>query len=241
MANELLRALVDLRDRQIQKGRIQFGNRVGALERGDDNGHSQQLLVAERWMQRFADMESELDKDIAKEVANYPIYEYVSEVKGIGPMLAAKMIAMIDIGNSPTISALWRYSGYGVVNGERERPVKGEKLHYNKRLKSTIYLIGGSFLKCGSPYRDIYDTSKEFYTRTKVNLPNDEPDWTKLHIHRSALRKMVKLFLSHLWVTWRQLEGLPISAPYVHAKLGHEHYHTPESFGWPAIAQLETG
>lgn len=37
MSNELLRALVDLRDRQIQKARIQFNNRVLALERGKEN------------------------------------------------------------------------------------------------------------------------------------------------------------------------------------------------------------
>lgn len=242
MSNELLRALVDLRDRQIQKGRIQFGNRVSALERGADNGHGPQLLIAEKWAERFAQIEVELDTDIAKEVANYPIYEYVSEVKGIGPMLAAKMIAMIDIGNSPTISALWRYSGYAVIDGERERPVKGEKLHYNKRLKSTLYLIGSSFLKCSSPYRSIYDSAKEYYVANRTNRQDGEEDWTKLHIHRAAMRKMVKIFLSHLWVTWRQLEGLPISMPYVHAKLAHEHYYEPEEFGWTPIAsELEIG
>jgi hypothetical protein len=32
---------------------------------------------------------------------------------------------------------------------------------------------------------------------------------------------MVKIFLQHLWVTWRQLEGLPISEPYVQAIMGH--------------------
>lgn len=233
MGNELLRALVDLRDRQIQKGRIQFGNRVGALERGDDNGYSQQLLIAEKWAQRFADMEKELDKDISEEVNNYSIYPYMSAVRGVGPMLAAKTIAMINIERSPTISALWRYSGYGVKDGERERPVKGEKLHYNKRLKSTLYLIGESFLRTGSPYRDVYDSAKAYYQAVK----KDDPDWPPIHIHRAAMRKMIKMFLSHVWLTWRQLEGLPISKPYVNDRLGHEHFYTAKSFGWPPITE----
>ena len=122
----LLRALVDLRDRQIQKGRIQFGNRLSALERADDkSAGSGQWQIVERWLMRFHMMEEELDKDILKVVKQEPIYEQLSEVKGIGPMLAAKMIAMIDISRDDTVSALWRYAGYAVIDSERERPVKG--------------------------------------------------------------------------------------------------------------------
>lgn len=44
---------------------------------------------------------------------------------------------------------------------------------------------------------------------------------SKGHNYARAKRKTVKLFLSHLWVVWRELEGLPTSDPYVHAILGH--------------------
>jgi hypothetical protein len=229
MSNEILRALVDLRDRQIQKGRIQFGNRVSALLRGDDNGGGQQFGVVERWLERFAKLEAELDKDIANEVKHYAIYDHVTALKGVGPMYAAKLVAMIDIERAPHVSSLWRYAGYGVVDGKRERPVKGEKLHYNKRLKTTCYLIGGSFLKASSPYRDIYDEARAYY------LANRE-DWTKGHQHNAAMRKMIKRFLSHLWVIWRTLEGLPVTAPYVHDYLGHQHMDCPQDYGWPELA-----
>ena len=224
----LLRALVDTRDKQVQKGRLQFGNRLNALTRGDDEGTADQLAIVNHWYHRFMDMEKELDRDIAAEVKRYPIYDYVTAIKGIGPMLAAKLVSMIDITRDPHVSNLWRYCGLAVINGERERPVKGEKLHYNKRVKTTCYLIAESFLRSSSPYRDEYDKAKAYYQANR-------PDWTVGHCHNAAMRKMVKLFLQHLWITWRQLEGLPITQPYVHEKLGHTHYLPPGDYGWPSV------
>lgn len=34
------------------------------------------------------------------------------------------------------------------------------------------------------------------------------------HIHQRAMRKMVKLWLSHIWTTWREIEGMPVTSPY---------------------------
>jgi 3-methyladenine DNA glycosylase/8-oxoguanine DNA glycosylase len=225
MSDSLLRALVDLRDRQIQKARIQFGNRLSAIERGDDKTDGQQYTVIMGWASQFQELEKELDADIARIVREELIYEELSAIRGIGPILSAKMIAMIDIERDPTVSALWRYAGYAVINGERERPVKGEKLHYNKRLKTTLHLVGKSFLKCGSPYRAIYDKAKAKYTESK-------PDWTPLHIHHAAMRKMIKVFLSHLWERWRTLEGLSTHSPYIFEYLGHSHKYEARDFGW---------
>jgi hypothetical protein len=47
---------------------------------------------------------------------------------------------------------------------------------------------------------------------------------------------MIKMWLSHLWTTWRQIEGLETNAPYAHEKLGHNHNYTPQEFGWPELA-----
>lgn len=226
--DSVLRALVDTRDRQIQKGRLQFGNRLDAITRGDDKSSPEQAAIVQRWYMRFNELEKELDADIAIEVKRYDIYEYVTAVKGIGPMLAAKLIAMIDITRGQHVSSLWKYAGLAVVDGKSERPVKGQKLGYNKRVRTTCFLIGSSFLKSGSPYRAEYDKARTYYAANR-------PDWTDLRQHRAAMRKMVKLFLQHFWLTWRQLEGLPISKPYVHAKLGHEHYYGPEEYGWPSV------
>lgn len=43
------------------------------------------------------------------------------------------------------------------------------------------------------------------------------------HRQRAAQRYMVKMFLLELWKVWRELEGLPVVAPYSEAKLGIKH------------------
>ncbi len=226
MSDSLLRALVDLRDRQIQKTRIQFSNRLSALENDADNpSGSKQQVIVERWLDVFTVLEKSLDKDIAIEVSSYPIFDEMSNIKGIGPILSAKIISMVDIKRANTVSALWRYAGHAVINGKHERPVKGEKLHYNKRLKTSLYLVAVSFLRSDSPYRSIYDKNKKRYQETK-------PDWTKDHVHNAANSKMIKLFLSHLWERWRILEGLPTRRAYVLEQLGHTTVYTPQDFGW---------
>lgn len=50
------------------------------------------------------------------------------------------------------------------------------------------------------------------------------------HLHNMALRKCIKMFLSCLWLSWREAEGLPITNPYAIDKLGHNHLFKPEDF-----------
>ena len=227
MQDSLLRALVDLRDRQVQKARIQFGNRLSAIEReADDDSDSGQRVVLERYLERFADLEDGLDKDIAEQVKGHPMYEQLSALKGIGPILSTKLLSMIDIELAPTVSSLWRFAGFGVVDGQREKRTKGEKAHYNGRLKTTCYLAGTSFLRSNSPYRAEYDRAKERYQGA-------HPDWTKLHIHHAAMGNMIKLFLSHLWEQWRLAEGLPVRPAYVLEHGGHTSKKLADWYGWP--------
>lgn len=228
MTQEYIRALVDLRDRQIQKARIQFSNRVSAIERGtDDYAHSEQYQTVSRWNQRFDELEKEIEHDITRAVRKEKIFKPLSSLKGIGPMLSAQIISMVDITRAAHISSLWRYAGYGVnSDGERDRPIKGEPLVYNIRLKTSCYKVATQFMKNkNKEYRAIYDKAKEFYSTTK-------PDWTPGHCDAAAKRKMIKLFLSHLWLVWRELEGLPTSEPYAHAYQNHTHIKTPREFGW---------
>ena len=222
----LLRALVDVRDRQVQKTRIGFNNRLAAIDGGaDETATSDQRPIVERWLSRFTELEKELDKDITKAVKGHVLFDASKGVKGLGPMLLAKLVAMIDIERAATVSALWRYAGYGVVNGEREKLVKGEKSHYNKRLKTTLYLVAGSFLRSNSPYRQVYDSSRAYYEANR-------PDWTKNHRHLASLRRMVKHFLCHLWMVWREIEGLPVREPYAQGKLDHGPVSDPADYGW---------
>ena len=270
--NSNLRALVDLRDRTLQKSRVAFGLRVGAVERGADTMNEAGLEIIQRWNDRFNALEEEADKDIENMVKEIPIVEHMTDVKGIGKMLAAKVVSMIDIERADTVSALWRYAGYGLgdywqdANGNIVSPVSGWKfkpakkkgdkkervfdtpepeegwtkvkvidrpiahwcLPYNSRLKTTLYLVATSFMRCGSPYRKIYDEAREADAKSEHPLKDG-------HAHNRALRKMIKVWLSHLWEHWRKMEGLPVREIYVIEKLGHTHYTKPEDFGWRTL------
>ena len=221
-----IRPIVDLRDRTLQKSRIAFTNRIAAVERGSDVMDEASLAMIEKWQARFEELEKEADADIAGLVKDEPIVEQLTHLKGIGSLLAAKLVSAIDIQRADTVSALWRYAGYAVNgDGQRERPTKGERLHYNVRLKTTCYLVAVSFLRSNSPYRSVYDQARTYYA-------DNRPEWTKAHQHQAALRKMTKVFLSHLWLVWRTLEGLETGQPYIIGKGNHTHYLAPVQFGW---------
>jgi hypothetical protein len=135
------------------------------------------------------------------------------------------VVGYIDITRCDTVSSLWRYAGWGVVDGKRERPVKGEKLHYNARLKTMCWRIIDLQVKLRGPYREIYDNAKHTYLTTRgpdTDIDKDQK-WTLGHCEAAARRKAIKLFLSHLWQVWREAEGLPIRSPWIdeHGPSGH--------------------
>ena len=223
--NKMLRVYVDLRDRIIMKGRIAFQNRAYAIQQGRDQSSPDVEAQIHYWLGRFEEDEKVIDKTIKALAKGEPIVRELVKIKGISFMLAAKLVSMIDISKADSISALWRYSGFAVIDGSAERKRKGERLHYNQRLKVVCYLIGASFIRTKAPYSKIYYDEK-------VKYQNKHSDWTPLHIHRAAMRKMIKIFLSHLWLKWRAMEGLPISQPYAIDQLGHDSFIAPEDFGW---------
>jgi hypothetical protein len=42
------------------------------------------------------------------------------------------------------------------------------------------------------------------------------------HVNSWATRRTIKLFLGLTWMEWRELEGLPVHAPYAGGMMGHE-------------------
>jgi len=51
---------------------------------------------------------------------------------------------------------------------------------------------------------------------------------TKAHIHMMAKRYAGKIFLEHLWIAWREIEGLPVTMPWVFERGGHRDYITAD-------------
>lgn len=118
--------------------------------------------------------------------------------------------------------------------------------------KEILGIIGENFIKQKTPiYRDIYDSVKksEIELAKKYGLgvivpgtENDEHPKTTIkikttlnaegkeqngHASRRATRKMMKIFMENYWSEDRKLHNLPVTQPYVQAKLGHTHIIKP--------------
>ena len=156
------------------------------------------------------------EKAQGKALATYamenPIRQKINEVKGIGDVLGAGIIAWLDpISRFNSVSALWSYAG--LAPGQKR--AKGEKINYNTKLRTFSWKIWQQWIKVPSSYgRKLYDEGKK-------HAQEAHPDWTKGHCHNWAGHRAVKIFLAAIWEDWRRQEGLPITEPYVFAQGGH--------------------
>lgn len=217
--------------------------RAQAAERGASNldPHFERGWLA-AW--QFDKMINEARSELVKQGKDIgPIWDWLTSIRGLKEgRLAAELIAQIDdIKLFDTVSKLWRFAGFAVIEGKIERNQKGTKSTYNRRLKSACFVIAKEFVRMQTPvYADLYYEEKARQRRlhpTAICSECDTP-WDACqnkaghkackqfgdgHIDNRAVRKVAKIFLQHLWVTWREIEHLPVSEPYVQAMLGHTH------------------
>lgn len=179
--------------------------------------------------------------------------KFLSRVYGIGGIFSSGIIAWLDepIKKSEYVSSIWRYCG---LTPDSKR-VAGKKTDYDVKLKSFCWKISTSFIK-------FHCFGRELYLQFKRDVKHKHPEpvqavdengkllfyrksgepkmlWTPKHIDLYARRKVVKLFLSSVWETWRKMNGLPVGQIYPIANLGHKHYIAPER--WMEKRPVEAG
>jgi hypothetical protein len=219
----------------IEKLRVAAQVRQSHLKlQGRSDKETDDLLEEMRKLEDYA------DGRVASLIQEHPAYPWFSRVKGVGKENIGKVVGLVDINKADTPSSLWKFAGYSVENGVAPKRVKGGgKLAYNSRLRSMCWRLGSSLIKYDGCFRGLYDKEKKAYQerfakdRIKIvpatQLPKDKngkryepPDLiSEGHVHAMALRKMIKIFLSCLWVVWREAEGLSTRPPYPIEKLGH--------------------
>jgi hypothetical protein len=99
------------------------------------------------------------------------------------------------------------------VRAAQPRRARGARALYNPQAKKICYLICVSFLRCGGPYADRYRA-------VRADLERDRPGWERGRLHLTAARKTQKLFLTHLWLVWREAIGLSVTAPHAGRRSG---------------------
>ena len=200
-------------------------------------------------------LEDEIRKALDVYSSGKPVGKWAKSIVGIGPVIAAGLLAHIDITKAPTVGHIWRFAGLDPTLEWN----KGEKRPFNAKLKTLCWKIGESFVKVCNNDKDIYgkvyaerksdETARNeagmFADQAaakleKFNIGKDTDAYAayiqgKLppaHIHARAKRYAVKLFLSHYQHVAYMVEyGEEPPKPYILNQPNHVHYLAPPN--WP--------
>jgi len=192
---------------------------------------------------QLAQMRKEVEAVIGKEVLKYPEFKkFLVFVKGIGPLNGARLLAYLFPEKfSFRVDGARKYSGLAVMftcpkcgywyyggdssNGKPAVPSKegwlcpedGTKLvgtsakgvKYNRKVKTFLLGILGTNLVRG---RGVYaKIIKEF----AEEVAKKHPDWPKIRVMRTAIRKAVSLLLSQYFaVSLHIRKGVPLKEAY---------------------------
>ena len=155
------------------------------------------------------------ESQLKKMVESHPAWEWAGNAKGAGLTTIGRLIGKIDITLVNTVSEMWAHCGFGLErDGTKQRKHAGEKITYDPQLQSNCVMLGESLLYRKDSYYNYYLREKEKHS-----------ELTPRHAHNRAFRHMIKLFLSHMWQTWREAEGLSAPMPYAFEILNHSEGH----------------
>ncbi len=208
------------------------------------------------WLSANAAM---LESDIKRALDAYsegdPLGRWAKSIVGIGPVIAAGLLAHIDIERAPTVGHIWRFAGLDpTVSWERKT-----KRPWNASLKTLCWKIGESFVKVSGREGDIYghvyverkaqeqqrneagefaEQAKRVLEEKKIGKSTEayghysKGRLSPAHVHARAKRYAVKLFLSH-WhhVAYVFQYGGPPPKPYILTREEHAHFLSPPN--WP--------
>lgn len=148
----------------IQKARIGNSNRCKGLDRDASNeGNDPEPHEAlDRFAADFAIHEDNIKKVLGWWVESHPMAWFFENTLGVGPVLAAGLLAHIDIERCQTEGQIWAFAGLDPTKTWG----KGEKRPHNAALKTICWKIGDSFVKLSgradSFYSNVYLDRKSY-------------------------------------------------------------------------------
>lgn len=226
-------------------------------------GDKEPLAVSTYASEAFADIEIQIAKAFDK-LLDSPVAMWIKAQRGIGAIIAAGLLAHIDITKAPTVGHIWRFAGLDpTLKWE-----KGQKRPYNADLKQICWHAGQCFMKQSNDpdcfYGHLYRERKAFEITRNESGGNTEtaktfkvsPGATKpvkdkiaqgrlpdFNIDARARRYAVKIFLSHLHAVWywHHFKQVP-PKPFAIAQLGHAHMiEIPHTDIFPGFAEVYYG
>lgn len=205
-----------------------------------------------KWLgENFETLEAQVKRALQAYAEASPVGEWAMRVPGVGPVLAAGLLAHIDIEQAPTVGHIWSFAG---LNPEAKWE-RGEKRPWNARLKVIAWKLGESFVRVSGHENDVYghiyaERKAQEQERNEKRLFKDQAEailkakriakdteaykWYSqgklppAHIHARAKRYATKLFLAHLQAVMYEVKyGKEAPKPYILTQPGHAHYIRP--------------
>ena len=241
----------------MQEDRIRADHRVRKMGEHETPHEVVVWLASQRFI---------LEKQVARALDGYsgsqPLGQWARSITGIGPIIAAGLLAHIDV-SARTVGQIWRFAGLDPTvkwTSKTKRP-------WNADLKRLCWLIGGSFVYVSGRPSDVY--GKVYKERKELEIKRNEmglfaeqakealaakrygadTDARKHYeagrlpparIHLRATRYAVKLFLSHYHhVGYEMLNGVPPPKPYIFTKPEHTHFTGPPNWDPPKAEAAE--
>ena len=235
----------------MQKDRIRFAHQERACREA-----AEPIQVLDWCSQSAQLLENQIKRALDAYSAASPVGAWMREQMGVGPVLAAGLLANIDIERCPTVGHIWNFAG---LNPDIKWE-KGNKRPWNADFKTICaFKLGECFVKVCNKEEAFYgrmyaerkkietakneagefaDQARKALEAKKYGKTTDAYKWYSgakggtpmlppAHIHARARRWAVKLFLSHLHEIWRRHEGLPLPKPFSISVLGHGGYIAP--------------
>lgn len=253
MTREEARDLVDYYY-TMQDNRIRAEGQIRAMdqasEKAEEPKKSHAILDWLAGQNRGLENQVKLTLDIYS--AASPLGVWAREQHGIGPVIAAGLLAHINLEKAKTAGAIWRYAGLD-PSVEWE---KGQKRPWNASLKTLCWKMGESFVKVSNKPDSLYGSlykerkalevirnergdNKETAARilTEKDFRRDTTAKAKLtagflpdaHVHSRAKRYAVKIFLSHYHMMgYRLLLKTEAPVPFPIAHMDHTHMIDPQ-------------
>lgn len=197
----------------------------------------------------------QLKSAMLRELRKIPIYSlWLRHVFGIGDggsVIAAYLVAEIDIYRCTKPSGLRRFCGMAVIDGRLERPSKGQKNAFSSEMRMRIFQMFTTLWKgrkkaskerpngTTSKYLEIWEnyihgawqtgritdlgTDKNGLATGKIVNGSGKEVSARGFVFSTGWHKAADVFLNDLYTVWRAIEGLPVWPTYSEWVTGYKH------------------
>lgn len=229
---------------QIQEYRKRSDNQSRELSTAQ-SGEPHELFIF--FADNFRIIENQIKNVLHEYAKSKPIGQWLLGITGIGPVIAAGLLAHIDIKKVQTAGQIQAFAGLDPT----KKWEKGQLRPWNAKLKVLCWKIGQSFVKVSNNDKDVYGKIykiRKEYEQAKneagdyadqaaqilksKNIGKDTDAYAyyskgmlpPAHIQQRCERYAVKIFLSHLFSVWYEMDrGEKPPKPYAISILGHAH------------------